>query len=229
MAPILPCHPLAREHPQPLDLQYGEGEPNKEKPPMTAEPIEATPPPRAWTVDDLDDLPDDGHRREILDGVLLVSPSPGTAHQVIAGRLMVALEETCPPEYHVSLGVDVRINRHRVLCPDVMVSTAEAASRRHGRYEPHEIILAAEVVSPTSEAMDRILKPTLYAQAGIPFYWRIEITDHVAVHVYKLNPSAEVYARVGEFTDTIDLAEPWPITILIKRLTPRFLPPPAAE
>jgi Uma2 family endonuclease len=65
------------------------------------------PPVGGWTTDDLDALPEDGVRRELLDGVLLVSPSPTDIHQIIAGRLMVALERTCPPEYQVTQGVEV--------------------------------------------------------------------------------------------------------------------------
>ena len=62
---------------------------------MTAA-LSDVPPAGGWTTDDLDALPEDGLRRELLDGVLLVSPSPTDIHQIIAARLMVALEETCP-------------------------------------------------------------------------------------------------------------------------------------
>ncbi|MEV4629133.1 hypothetical protein AB0J90_23015 [Micromonospora sp. NPDC049523] len=48
---------------------------------------DAYPPTDGWTTDDLDALPDDGHRRELLDGVLIMSSSPTAAHQTIAWRL----------------------------------------------------------------------------------------------------------------------------------------------
>jgi len=197
---------------------------------MTAEPIEApsgAAPPRAWTVDDLEALPEDGCRRELIDGVLHVSPSPGNNHQIVAMRLGVSLEEGCPAECQVTQGVDVRINHRRQFVPDVLVTTDEAARRTQRPFEAREVILAVEIVSPTSQAMDRILKPALYAQAGIPFYWRIEVTDRLSVHAYKAAPSGDVYTHVGEFTEVIELAEPWPITIPVSRLTPRHLPPAA--
>jgi Uma2 family endonuclease len=75
---------------------------------MTAA-LDDYPPPGGYTTDDLDALPEDGHRRELLDGVLLMSPSPTRLHQSIVGRLMVALEESCPPEYDVTQGVEIRI------------------------------------------------------------------------------------------------------------------------
>ena len=62
---------------------------------MTAA-LSDVPPEGGWTTDDLDALPEDGLRRELLDGVLLVSPSPTRVHQIIAGRLRVALEQTVP-------------------------------------------------------------------------------------------------------------------------------------
>jgi hypothetical protein len=44
---------------------------------MTAGLSDAYPPPGGWTTDDLDAMPDDGHRRELLDGVLILSASRG--------------------------------------------------------------------------------------------------------------------------------------------------------
>jgi Uma2 family endonuclease len=94
------------------------------------------PPADGWTVDDLEALPEDGVRRVLLDGVLLVSPSPTDIHQIIAGCLMVALEESCPAEFQVTQGVEIRINSHRAFIPDVLVATDEAARRRTRLYLP---------------------------------------------------------------------------------------------
>jgi Uma2 family endonuclease len=88
----------------------------------------------------------------------------------------------------------------------------------------HEVILAVEIVSPTSVGMDRITKPAIYAGAGIPFYWRIETDGGIAVHTYKIDPMHEVYQPTGTFGDVIDTPEPWPVTIPISRLTPRHFP-----
>ena len=189
---------------------------------MTAA-LSAFPPAGGWTTDDLDDLPEDGLRRELLDGVLLVSPSPTDAHQIIAMRLGVALEENCPADLQVTQGVEVRISPRRSFIPDVLVATDEAARRRGRLYSPHEVVLAIEIVSPTSTSMDRITKPALYATAGIPYYWRIEIDDGIRVHAYKIDPEHEVYRPVDTFETAIDVTEPWPIHVPIKRLTPRHL------
>jgi len=191
---------------------------------MTAALSEVYPPPGGWTTDDLDNLPDDGRRRELLDGLLIVSPSPAAAHQVIAGRLMVALEAACPEQYAVTQGVEVRINRRRSVIPDVLVTTSAAAARRTAKYEPHELVLAVEIVSPTSESMDRLLKPVLYAKAGIPYFWRVEVEDGaLAVNTYKIDPVDEVYTQTGRWTEAVEITEPFPISLPIAQLTPRHL------
>lgn len=78
---------------------------------MTAAPSDSFPPVGGWTTDDLDAMPEDGHRRELLDGVLLMSPSPSAIHQSLVWRLAAALDASCPTEYEVNQGVEVRFGR----------------------------------------------------------------------------------------------------------------------
>jgi Uma2 family endonuclease len=181
------------------------------------------PPAGGWTTDDLDALPEDGVHRELLDGVLLVSPSPSSAHQVLAARLLVALEETCPDHFHVSQANDVQISPRRLFTPDVLVTTDEAARRPTGRFAAAEVVLAVEIVSPSSQSMDRVMKPALYAKAGIPFYWLVETDGGLTVHTYKLEFEDEVYRPSGMFTEAIKIDEPWRIEIPLARLRPRHL------
>lgn len=189
---------------------------------MTAA-LSDSPPPGGWTTDDLDRLPPDGRRWELLDGVLLMSPSPTDFHQVIAMRLGVALEDTCPGNLHVTQAVEVRFNPRRSFIPDVLVVTDDAARRRTAKFEPHEVHLAVEIVSGSSVSMDRITKPALYAKAGVPYYWRIETEGGIVVHTYQIDPAEEVYRSTGEFADVLDVTQPWPITLPLARLAPRYL------
>jgi Uma2 family endonuclease len=179
------------------------------------------PPTDGWTVDDLDTLPEDGVRRELIDGALHVSPSPTSIHQVLAMRLGVALEQTCPDHLFVSQSNDVQLSPRRLFIPDVLVTTFEAARRRAGSFTADEVVLAVEIVSPGSQSMDRVLKPALYAKAGIPHYWLIETDGDITVQTYRLDGKAEVYEPSGSFTDVIRAGQPWPIEIPIARLRPR--------
>ena len=189
---------------------------------MTAA-LSANPPAGGWTTDDLDALPEDGLRRELLDGVLLVSPSPTDIHQIIAMRLGVTLEETCPDDLQVTQGVEVRINHRRSFIADVLVATDEAARRRARFYNPQEVVLAVEIVSPTSQSIDRVMKPSLYAKAGIPYFWRIETDGGLRVHTFALEFEDEVYQPSGSFTDVIKIDQPWPVDIPLARLRPRHI------
>jgi Uma2 family endonuclease len=187
---------------------------------MTAA-LSGAPPADGWTVDDLDALPDDGVRRELIDGALHVSPSPTSVHQVIAAYLTVALDQACPGHLFVSQSNDVELSPVRLFIPDVLVTTFEAARRRAGRFAADEVVLAAEIVSPGSQSIDRVLKPALYAKAGIPHYWLIETDGDLTVHTYRLDGAAGVYEPSGSFTDVIRTEEPWRIEIPIATLRPR--------
>ena len=187
---------------------------------MTAA-LSGAPPEGGWTVDDLDALPDDGVRRELIDGALHVSPSPTSVHQVLAAYLMVALDQTCPDHLFVSQSNDVQLSSRRLFIPDVLVTTFEAARRRDGSFTADEVALVVEIVSPGSQSMDRVLKPALYAKAGIGSYWLIETDGGITVHTHRLDRNADVYEPTGSFTDVIRTGEPWHIEIPIAGLRPR--------
>jgi Uma2 family endonuclease len=106
----------------------------------------------------------------------------------------------------------------------VLVATDEAARRRSRFYAPHEVVLAVEIASPTSQSMDRVTKPALYAAAGIPYYWRIEVSDgEIEVHTCKVDPIEVLYRPFGTFNVEIDALEPWPIKMPISKIKPRYL------
>ncbi len=188
---------------------------------MAAELRDMEPPAGGWTTDDLDELPESHRRYELIDGALVVSPSPTNMHQTIAARLVVALEDGCPPEYDVTQAVEIRVSKRRSFVPDLLVTTAEAASAHPAKFAPHEVVLVVEVVSPGSLTMDRVTKAALYAQAGIPFYWRVETTDGIVVHTHRLDPESSVYLPTGEFGDAVVTDEPWSVDFPLSRITPR--------
>lgn len=103
----------------------------------------------------------------------------------------------------------------------MLVTSAGAAARHPSKFVPHEVALAIEVVSPTSVTMDRVTKTDLYAQAGIPFYWRVETLREIVVHVQRLDADACVYRPAGQFARTVKVDEPWEIAFPVSRITPR--------
>jgi Uma2 family endonuclease len=123
-----------------------------------------------WTVDDLDLLPDDGLQYELLDGLLLVSPSPSNRHQRAGGKLFILLSQACPPDMDVLFALDWRPDRLTSLQPDVLVVGDTDLDTVVGE----TMILAVEILSPSTRRKDPFLKRSKYQDAGVPSYWIID-------------------------------------------------------
>src|SRR6267154_3656464 len=74
-----------------------------------------------FTVTELDRMPDDGHRYELLDGGLVVSPRPGMPHQVVAGQLAGVLRDACPDGLYVVPEPAVQLSADTEFVPDIVV------------------------------------------------------------------------------------------------------------
>jgi Uma2 family endonuclease len=61
--------------------------------------------------------------------------------------------------------------------PDVVVVAAEAIDETTTRIPSDAVLAVVEVVSPSTISIDRAIKPAMYAEAGIPVYWRVELQD----------------------------------------------------
>ena len=175
---------------------------------------------RVWTVDDLDDLPEDldWRRCEIVDGVLIVSPSALPLHERLVTRLAAGLLGAVPSGFD-ALG-SVMIDLHpSYRIPDVTVIADRVYSQETGLVAPADVLLAVEIESPSSITTDRITKPAQYAAAGIQHYWRIE-TAPLRMNAYRL--AGDLYAPAGSWgADEIAcLTEPFPVDIDLAALLP---------
>jgi Uma2 family endonuclease len=119
--------------------------------------------------------------------------------------------------------VEIRFTKRRSFTPGVQVVTAQATARNPSRYLPHEVALAIEIMSPGSVTNDRVTKPAVYAQYGIPFYWRVETDHRIEVHTHTLDPVAGVYRPSAVFTNIVEVDQPWAICLPVKDFTPRSL------
>jgi Uma2 family endonuclease len=134
-----------------------------------------------WTPDDVEALPDAGdHARfEVYEGgVLVVSPAPGVGHQRASYRLHRALAQAAiasGADVEVLEAVNVALPGGKLLVPDVVVVDADAVSETATRLPCEAVQAVIEIVSPSTVSIDRAVKPALYAGAGIPVYWRVEL------------------------------------------------------
>ncbi len=133
-----------------------------------------------WTPDDVEALPDAGDhaRYEVYEGgVLVVSPAPGVAHQRASYWLHQALVQAAATAADVEVleAVSVALPGSKLLVPDVVVVAGEAIDETTTRLPCEAVLAVIEIVSPSTVAMDRAIKPTMYAEAEIPVYWRVEL------------------------------------------------------
>jgi len=164
------------------------------------------------TAADLSYEPDDGLRRELHDGVVLVVPPPNDDHSWEVRTADRALSATAPDDVYILQNVGVHVGLRRLYVPDLVVVYRDAAFHDNG-YDPGGVLLAVEVVSPSSVTLDRITKPAVYAEQGIPFYWRIEAEPKLFCH--RLDPATSTYALDRELApgEKADLTEPWSLTV----------------
>ncbi|MBF6082017.1 Uma2 family endonuclease [Nocardia cyriacigeorgica] len=128
-----------------------------------------------WTAADLDGLPENGLRYEVLNGLLVVNAVPKPRHQVLIQRLVRVLDDAAPSKFVVLEGVGVLIMADEPI-PDVIIATGPIPWDARG-IPVEQIQLAVEVVSDSTTLQDRMVKPVLYAEARIPAYWRFEINS----------------------------------------------------
>lgn len=111
---------------------------------------------------------------ECLDGKLITSPREGTANMFAVWQLGKRLETAAEQEgHHFYLTVNVLLDVQKWIEPDFVVLRQPG----HGRtwIPPDEVLLAGECVSPSSKRNDRVDKPEKCAEAGIPYFMRVEV------------------------------------------------------
>ena len=129
-----------------------------------------------FTYDDYLLLPDDGKRYEILDGELLMSPSPKHLHQKVSLRLARILADFVENN---SLGeilcapFDVVLSPDHVVQPDILFvsnQNIEKIKETHFAGTPDFVI---EILSKSTLQRDRIVKRKIYARFGLQEYWLV--------------------------------------------------------
>ncbi len=116
-----------------------------------------------------------GERWELVDGEVLVTPSPRTDHQLVSGSLFVLLHEYVRAQglgRALTAPMDVKLQPGLVTQPDLLVvPTAELVDKE---YFVTKLLLAAEIISPSSARFDRVVKRPRYQRNRVPEYWVID-------------------------------------------------------
>lgn len=170
------------------------------------------------TWQDVQQLPDDGHRHEAIAGELYVTAAPSSRHQRIARRLLYSLEATFGARglgelFFAPIGVEFPATGEGVQPDIVFVSAARAGIIcDEGIRGAPDIVI--EILSPTTAHRDRGVKRKLYERQRVEQYWIVD-PDVGAVEVWTFGaePGFERFTRSlparlgGETAGEIDLEE----------------------
>ncbi|MEO7363134.1 MAG: Uma2 family endonuclease [Gemmatimonadaceae bacterium] len=138
-----------------------------------------------WTAEMLNDFPDDGNRYEVIDGELFVTPSPADIHQYAVGELYALLLP-----YAKLVGVNVltapsavRFSDRREVQPDLYVTPRLPNGQRPEKFTDIKmLLLAVEVLSPSTMRTDRVRKRTLYQDEHVADYWIVDTASRAIEH-----------------------------------------------
>ncbi len=131
-----------------------------------------------WTYDDWAQLPDDGTRYEVIDGVLHMTPPPTTSHQFVSVHLLTAMKNHADAKnlgYVLSAPVGVRLPAHPVpFQPDIVFVGVARKAIIGKQYIEGVPDLVVEILSPSNWPYDRQEKFRVYQAAGVPEYWIVD-------------------------------------------------------
>ncbi|MEJ7833334.1 MAG: Uma2 family endonuclease [Nocardioides sp.] len=170
---------------------------------------------REFTPADLAAMPDDGNRYELIDGALIVTPSPVTRHQVAVGELHLLLRLACPDSLRVLMApLDVTISSNTVMQPDLLVAPRDSFLVEGLAGAP---LLAVEVLSPSTRHIDLGLKRSRYEAAGCASYW---VLDAAAPSIVAWELEDGAYVEVGRAVadEALVVARPFALTLVPRDL-----------
>lgn len=178
------------------------------------------PPAEGFTADDLDRLTNLPPHTELIDGSLVFVSPQADFHSLTMYLLEDGLHRSVPDHLRVRREMTVTLGRRQRPEPDLIVirSGADPGPNRTA-YQAADVVLAVEVVSPDSEERDRKRKPQLYAEAGVPHFWRVENDEErPIVYAYELDPVTRIYAISGIHHDRLKTTVPFDIDIDLTRI-----------
>ncbi|MBA2521338.1 MAG: Uma2 family endonuclease [Chloroflexia bacterium] len=145
-------------------------------------------PTKLMTFTEFRALPDDGNRYELIDGVLVVPPSPSPLHNRVAGRLYWMIGEYLLPlrrkDFLFFAPLDVRLTEFRAVQPDLLYVNPDRPGGLTSSYVAGVPDLVVEVLSPSNRSHDRVTKFGIYAEAGVQEYWIVDpVSETVTLYV----------------------------------------------
>ena len=163
------------------------------------------------TVGDLDAIPDDGHRYELVDGTMLVTPAPARVHQRCVARLVAVLLAAAPPDHEVlPAPFDWVVDDVTKFQPDVVVARRDDVGDQRLEATP---LLVVEVLSPSTHLADLTLKRTAYERARVPAYWIVD-TDVPRLTALHMSEGRYIEAASVARAESYTADFPFPVVVV---------------
>jgi Uma2 family endonuclease len=159
----------------------------------------------AFTFADLEAMPDDGRRYELVGGAIVMTPAPEPVHQLVSARLQRVLEDAIPDDHAVfGAPIDLDLPGVQRVQPDLVVLPWSSVGKKRLVLP---VLLVVEIVSAGSRTHDTVTKRTVYAEAGIPCYWLVDLADEEITALRLEDGACRPYAR-GKIV-SLD----WPVAV----------------
>ena len=132
---------------------------------------------RVWTREEVIALPDDGNRYELIDGELLVSPSPTWTHQRAVGKLFLLIApfvETHGIGTTLFSPADLNLRSDQLVQPDIFVAGMVGGKEPIAWSDFPVPLLVVEVLSPSTARYDRITKRQRFQRSQVSEYWLVD-------------------------------------------------------
>jgi len=157
-----------------------------------------------FSYEDLLQTPDDGKHYEILEGELVVSPSPRPQHQRASGNGYILLHQAEEAGYGEAYyaPLDVVFDDHNVAEPDLIFIRTDRLHIIHDVNVQGAPDLLVEVLSPGGRDRDLGVKLRMYAHFGVPYYWVFDPEAQI-VRVYELENGQYGKPRLLEGDDLL--------------------------
>lgn len=139
-----------------------------------------------FTYDDLESIPQEreGDRHELIDGELVVTPSPMPSHQFVSENISNVLGQFVRER---NLGriayapIDVRLTPDNVLIPDIIFIARERKHVVGPKTVDAPPDLVVEILSPGTRRRDQTTKRDLYARFGVREYWIVDLVERTVM------------------------------------------------
>ena len=166
---------------------------------------------------DLDRMPDDGNRYELIEGEIVVAPSPRTRHQVVSARLFRLLDDARPVRMMVLYApFDVMLEDRSVVEPDLVAFDASLA-RERGLEGPPDLVV--EILSPSTRSRDLVRKKRLYERTGVRSYWVVDADDdETTLTAWELQDGRYQVVAAIAGDEVWAATQPYDVTVVPSRL-----------